>query len=234
MVRVLSPVRVAVVTALALGAVVTAFAPVPQAVGQVGQIRDPASASAPPQRDPAQPTVRRIPVDYATVSGTAVAADTGRPVRNARVTLNGTAGFGAARAGGAPGLVGFGTPGGATGASAAGIAGSRGVGAVQVTNVVVQLGVSRTTTTDAQGQFSFQRLPSGQFTLNVNHSQFLATSYGQRRPGGQGTAIQLVDGQQVSVKIPMVTGGVITGMVCPGKTARRFATRRSVRGGTRW
>jgi protocatechuate 3,4-dioxygenase beta subunit len=220
-VRALSPVRVAVVTTLSLGALLAAYAPAALAVGQALQTRDPAAPPAAPQRDPTQPTVRRIPVGTATISGTVVAADTGRPVRNARVNLSGTAGSAGARAGGASGGLTPGISNGVTGATAAGAASGRGAGTVQVVYAVVQTGVSRSTTTDAQ------RLPAGQFTLNANQSQFLAASYGQRRPGGQGTAIQLVDGQQMKVKLPMMSGGVITGMVFgeDGETLRNVQIR---------
>ena len=68
-------------------------------------------------------------------------------------------------------------------------------------------GLSRTVLTDASGQFSFERLPAGQFTLNVFQSQFLQTAYGQKRPGGQGTAIRLGDGEQLNLKIQMMRGG---------------------------
>ena len=56
-------------------------------------------------------------------------------------------------------------------------------------------------------------LPAGQFSLMVSQSQFLPTNYGQKRPGGQGTPIRLTDGQQLSLKIQMVRGGVITGTI---------------------
>ena len=74
-------------------------------------------------------------------------------------------------------------------------------------------GLSRTVLTDASGQFSFERLPAGQFTLSVFQSQFLQTAYGQKRPGGQGTTIRLGDGEQLNLKIQMMRGGVITGTV---------------------
>lgn len=73
--------------------------------------------------------------------------------------------------------------------------------------------LSRMVITNSSGEFSFPRLPAGQFTVAVYQNQFLQTSYGQRRPGGQGTLIQLTDGQQVKLTVPMMRGAVITGVV---------------------
>jgi hypothetical protein len=75
--------------------------------------------------------------------------------------------------------------------------------------------LSRTVITDASGEFAFQRLPAGAFTLAASHpqNQFLASNYGQRRPGGQGQYIQLTDGQKITLKLPMQRGAVISGLV---------------------
>ena len=54
-------------------------------------------------------------------------------------------------------------------------------------------GLSRTVLTDASGQFSFQRLRRA-VTLNI--FQQYSRTYGQKRPGGQGTTIRLADGEQ--------------------------------------
>src|SRR4029453_3108454 len=40
-------------------------------------------------RDQGQPGVRRIPIGTGVITGTVTAADTGQPIRNARVGLNG-------------------------------------------------------------------------------------------------------------------------------------------------
>ena len=171
------------------------------------------------QRDgpPPPPAVRRIPIGTSTISGTVTAADTGKPIRGARVSVGGTAGApGAARGaalGGAPGVV----IGGSTAVAPVGPGGvtplGRGGVPLAVAAGLSGTGLSRTALTDASGQFSFERLPAGQFTLNVFQSQFLQTAYGQKRPGGQGTAIRLGDGEQLNLKIQMMRGGVITGTV---------------------
>ena len=72
---------------------------------------------------------------------------------------------------------------------------------------------SRTTTTDDQGRFSFTALPPGRFTLGANKPGHVSVSYGQRRPGTQGTAIQLGDGQKFEAQLQIPRGSVLTGTV---------------------
>jgi protocatechuate 3,4-dioxygenase beta subunit len=148
-----------------------------------------------PQRDPTQPNMRRIPVGTAMISGTVTMADTGQPVRNARVMLNGST-----------------RPPDSTAASAAATA-PIGRGGVPMAMTIGTMSFSRSVLTDAQGHFSFPRLPAGQFNLSASRSQFLGATYGQRRPNGQGTAIQLADGQQMRTTLRMMRGGVVTGTV---------------------
>ena len=72
---------------------------------------------------------------------------------------------------------------------------------------------SRTTVTDDQGRFSFTALPAGRFTLGANKAGHVSVSYGQRRPGTQGTAIQLGDGQKFEAQLQIPRGSVLTGTV---------------------
>ncbi len=158
---------------------------------------------APPQRDPAgQGNVRRIPIGTGVISGTVTVADTGLPVRNARVTVSGTTRASeSAMNAPAPSPVTLGRGGGTgyTGIAAPGSSGS--------------MSFSRSVMTDAQGQFTFPKLPAGQFSLTATRNQYLAVTYGQRRPMGQGTTIQLGDGQQLRTNLRMLRGGVISGTV---------------------
>jgi hypothetical protein len=179
-------------------------------------------AGQPRDMPPPPPAVRRIPIGTSTISGTITAADTGRPIRGARVSVNGTtvvpgAGYGAV-VGGAMGSVPAGAPPGVVvgGISVVGVqpGGVATVGGVPLTGRGgFGTSVNRTVVTDASGQFSFPRLPAGQFTLMVVQQQFLQTFYGQKRVGGQGTTIRLTDGQQLNLKIQMMRGGVITGTI---------------------
>ena len=76
-----------------------------------------------------------------------------------------------------------------------------------------EAGGSRTALSDDQGRFAFTALPAGRFTLAASKAGHLATQYGQRRPGRQGTPIQLTDGQRLQVQLTMWRGSVITGTV---------------------
>jgi protocatechuate 3,4-dioxygenase beta subunit len=173
-------------------------------------------------RDPAQtqgPQVRVVPVGTASISGTVTAADGGRPVRDARVVLNGAA---TVPEGALPAPV----------AGAGGAAGGRG-GAVGT-----GLSVSRTVVADASGGFTFAKLPAGHFTLNISKNNFLTTNYGQKRPGAPGATIVLAEGQHVTANSALMRGGVITGTIYgddgdPVVRTQVMAWRYSLVGGAR-
>ena len=93
---------------------------------------------------------------------------------------------------------------------------------------------SRSTTTDDQGRFSFTALPAGRFSLSASKPGHLSVTYGQRRPGTQGTQIQLSDGQTFQAQLQMPRGSVLTGAVldehgeaAPGTSVRamRYVTQ---------
>ena len=141
-----------------------------------------------PPRDPRpQPAGRQIPVGTAVISGVVLSADTGLPIRNARVTLSGTAGVIPAGRGVAPPTASAPQP--------------------------PTLSVSRVVATDAQGQFSFARLAQGRYSVSVSRDGYLAASFGQRRPNTSFPAIELADGELRVVPISLSRGGVIGGVV---------------------
>jgi hypothetical protein len=173
-----------------------------------------AHGAAAQQRDtpPPQPPPRRVPVGTAVISGTITTADTGRPLRGVRVTVVGSTGPTGTRLGG-PG----GTPAGPLPTVTTGIqAGVGGRGTVQGgINITGGPGMTatRSTITDAQGVFTIEHLPAGRYSINATRTSFLPVSYGQKRPGGAGTTLAIVDGQKASVTLQMIRGGVISGTV---------------------
>jgi hypothetical protein len=100
----------------------------------------------------------------------------------------------------------------------------------QVTLTGTELRGQRSTTTNEQGKFSFVGLPAGRFNLNVTKPGYVTISYGAKRPGRQGTPIQLADGQTIdNANINLPKGSVITGVVVdengepsPNTTVRTF------------
>ena len=154
-----------------------------------------AQVGAPPQQPPSE---RLIPVGTATLSGTVSSSD-GRGVKGVRVTVSGQVPQNMARGAAA---IDVGMRGGVPGG-----------GIPVTTRGSVPTSLTRATMTDANGQFSFPRMPAGQFMVSVQHQQFLSGSYGQRRSGGAGAWLSLADGQQLDIKVPIQRGGVISGRV---------------------
>jgi large repetitive protein len=198
------------VTGLA-SAFVVAVVVVPPVSGRqvVGGVAPPVSGQ--PQRDVTPPPAnRRVPVGTATITGTITAADSGRPVRGVRVTVNGnTAPLSSlltspARAGGAAGpTVIPSARGGMT------VIGS----ASQIQSGVGGMSASRTAITDAQGVFVIEHLPAGQYSISASRTSYLTTSYGQKRPAGPGSIIPVADGQKLNLTLQLIRGGVISGTV---------------------
>jgi protocatechuate 3,4-dioxygenase beta subunit len=151
----------AIVLAGTIIAAVTAQAPntaQPQRPAQAQQPRD-TSGQSPSQQAQAVPATGRI-------MGRVSAADTGRPLRTARVMLSGGQGGG------------------------------------------------RTAVTDDSGQFDFQQLPEGRYTLNASKAGFVSLSYGQRRPLQPGTPLQLANNQTLrDLELRLPRGSAIGGRI---------------------
>ncbi len=180
-----------VVIALALSALALGAGVAGQQTSITGGIAGPqvAQVAQVGPRDPGQPSMRQIPIGTGALTGTVVAADTGRPLARAQVSVNGS--------------VALATP-----------MPTR-LGAPSSSNqaMVTGLPLSRTAVTNAEGRFSFEAMPAGQFTIAVQRSQYLLTNYGQTRPNRPGTAIRLAEGQRREISVPMLRGGVISGTV---------------------
>ncbi|HEY2433449.1 MAG TPA: carboxypeptidase-like regulatory domain-containing protein [Vicinamibacterales bacterium] len=73
---------------------------------------------------------------------------------------------------------------------------------------------SKTTLTDAQGQYEFRELPAGRFTLTITKSGYVTMQYGQSRPFEPGRPIELADAQLLDkIDVALPRGSVLAGRV---------------------
>jgi hypothetical protein len=75
------------------------------------------------------------------------------------------------------------------------------------------LDVGRTAITADDGSFSFERLPSGRFTLAAAKDGYVSMSYGATRTGHPGSSVQVAERQAVRVSLRLPRGAVITGTI---------------------
>ena len=83
----------------------------------------------------------------------------------------------------------------------------------RVTLNATEGGGSRTAMTDDDGRYAFNDLAAGRYTVSVSKAGHVGITYGQTRPGRQGTPIQLTDGQKFAANLQLPRGSVITGTV---------------------
>jgi protocatechuate 3,4-dioxygenase beta subunit len=83
----------------------------------------------------------------------------------------------------------------------------------RVTLTGAESGITRTLVTNDDGSFSFDRLPSGRYTVRAAKDGHVAMNYGARRPLRNGAGIELgvSEAQRIALRLPR--GGVITGTV---------------------
>jgi hypothetical protein len=89
-------------------------------------------------------------------------------------------------------------------------------GARPLRKVVVTLGgggspVAETAVTDDQGRFVFQNLAAGTYTLTASRPGFVRAAYGEKRPGGTGVPIAILNGQRAAITLKVLHGSAITG-----------------------
>lgn len=71
--------------------------------------------------------------------------------------------------------------------------------------------VRRSTLTDADGRYAFERLPGGEYTVRVEKPGYIRLAYGQRDAFGRGTPVVLAAGARAdSVNFAVPRGSVIT------------------------
>src|SRR6478672_1408712 len=99
--------------------------------------------------------------------------------------------------------------------------------------------VGRTEISGTSGEFLFDKLPEGRYSINANRPRYLSGSYGQKKPERSGTTIQLADGEQKKdLKVTLFSAAVITGVVFgddgePVQNAQVRALKYSMRTGVR-
>ena len=72
----------------------------------------------------------------------------------------------------------------------------------------------KTATSDAEGKYAFEDLPSGRYQINVSRNGYVNLSFGQQRPFEPGKPLVLVDGQTVEkIDFALPRGGVIAGRI---------------------
>jgi protocatechuate 3,4-dioxygenase beta subunit len=75
-------------------------------------------------------------------------------------------------------------------------------------------GRPRAASTDEQGRYRVTALPAGSYTITATKSGYVDGTFGQRRPSGNGTPLELTDAQQAAdIDIKLARGGVVTGRV---------------------
>ena len=99
--------------------------------------------------------------------------------------------------------------------------------------------VSRTEISGTSGEFLFDKLPEGRYSINASRARYLSGSFGQKKPERSGTTIQLADAEQKKdLKVTLFAGSVITGIVFgddgePVQNAQVRALKYSMRTGVR-
>lgn len=77
-----------------------------------------------------------------------------------------------------------------------------------------ELGVPRTAVTDDEGHVVFEGLPPGNYLVSAAKPGYVRTFHGSRIPGtGPGIAVALVDGQRLEIRVSVLRGSVISGVV---------------------
>ncbi len=144
------------------------------------------------------------------ISGYVIAADTGRPLKRARVVASSTELGARGRQAAAAVLGALGGGRGQGGRLPEVLQPGSGPGAA----LLAALRVVQAAQTDDQGRYSITGLPAGRYVVSASKTGFVTVNFGQRRPLRPGTPIELADGQQVErVNFALPRGGVITGHV---------------------
>jgi len=160
-------------------------------------------AAQPPARD--QAGQAPAAAGTAVISGSAVAADTGRPLTRVRIIASGNAEISDRLTSGQlqdleMQLL-----------ARLGQMAQRGAGPGALRG---GLRLVRSAQTDDQGYYEIRELPPGKYTITASKTGFVDVTFGQRRPPRPGTPLEIADGQQIkNVSFSLPRGSVITGQI---------------------
>ena len=91
---------------------------------------------------------------------------------------------------------------------------SRPMRRVSVSLQAGELGVPRTAITDDDGRVVFSALAPTNYLISAGKAAYVRTFYGSKTPGmGPGTAVALVAGQRLELRMRLIKGSVISGTV---------------------
>jgi uncharacterized protein (DUF1501 family) len=85
---------------------------------------------------------------------------------------------------------------------------------VEVRALCAPLKINKAVLTDGNGRYEIAELPAGRYTVVFSRVSYVRASYGQRRPLGPGTPIDIANGQSVALTAAALQrSGVITGRI---------------------
>jgi len=159
-------------------------------------------------QQPARDQAQSPPAGTAMVTGSVIAADTGRPLKRVRIVASGSSDTDG--------------PTSATAAASQGRAQAMMRGRLEQ---LAQMGsgfnqlrggsrVVRSVQTDDLGRYEIRDLPAGSYTVTATKAGYVDAVFGQRRPLRPGTPLEVADGQQIkNVSFSLARGSVITGQI---------------------
>jgi hypothetical protein len=90
----------------------------------------------------------------------------------------------------------------------------RGLSKVEIRAVASAINVTKTALTDADGRYEIRELPAGRYVVSASKTNYLRSSFGERRTLGAGQPIDVADGKTVDrMDFSLQRGGAVTGRI---------------------